>query len=545
MTLNRVPEGFVNGLTELKADTVKQELYIDVISPPANTGLLPLTLTDATVDSTRLQAMFDYIKANEYTFQPNARQYVGYAYTLKFPKGVVTLGSTVTMKGQYLNIIGDGTIIKTTHTNDVFYASGLEARKLHVEGFIFTNNKTAINLNLDKIDTCMMSIERCWFFATTDVAVKVNGESTMLNFHKCHFYQCRFIYEGVNPDFTLFDNCWFSESPRLANYETSFTLKGRFTKFRECFFIPSGLSGTGEDTLTEVAWIDSYQSVEIESCRVSSESNSKTLINNRAAASIGSPYTPQTITIRKCLQLSHQWGECTVRLFTVPNKIDISENGFIRSADVAIKYSSSFDVNTWLTTNSTVVNNKVEIILDNNIGQANSNWTCPAELNKFLRFNHVDDGMIKKDTVITSVKEGTFSSATPYFDITTNLNINSASEFTSKIYMIKLEARPSAGSTNYKSTYLGLLSFTVGTYDGALKAKVFLSPLISNQGGNATDQGTAISISAIFVDSGVDTTPIVGGNTNKYAVRITWGSIISSTSGKYVFKEVMDGAFLF
>lgn len=519
----------------------RQELYIDAMNPPRNTGLLPLTLSDPIVDAARLQAIFDYIKANEYSFQPDGNQYTGFTYTVKLPKCLLTLGAKVTLRGQYLTILGDGTFIKTTHSDPAFESTGSDARKLTMEGVHFSNVVTAINMVNSNIDTGMLNFERCFFFATTGVAVKIDDRSAMAVFRRCSFYHCRFIFESVLLDQTVFDNCWFSEQPMLNNYETSFTLRGTYTKFRECFFIPNG-KVTSEASLTDLAWIASYASVEIDDCRVSSEPNSKTLVNNYAAP-VSNPYNITMVKVTNCYRLSAQLGECIVRLFDVPNKVDISNNGMVRNDDVPIKYGTGFNINDWLTANPNFTNTKIEVIIRDNMGQNVNNSLCPPDLLRFTRPS--DSSMIVKENDLTSARTGTFSNTTPYFDITSSLKTSSGQTFPTKMFLVKLEARPSNGQVNYRSFWMGYVSFTVGSYGGLLKAKVILTPLLATQGGSVTDQGSPVTVTAVFTDTGTDTTEIVSGSTTNYGVRITWTSAIDSTSGKYTYKEVMDGAFLF
>lgn len=538
------------------AEIVRQELYIDVMAPPKNTGLLPLTYTDATQDAARLQAIFDYIKANEYTYYPEGigHQQAGYTYKLKFPSGVLTLAAQVAIKGQFIRMDGDGTVIKTTHREAAFKSSGSDARKLRMKGFQFPNVETALEQDNTNIDTCMLNFYECEFKNTTGVAVKIKNQSAMAYFSRCSWYHCRYIFESVILDQCVFDDCWFSEAPRQNSFETSFILRGNYTKLTECFLIPSGYDRfgdtTGESSMTDLAWIAAYGNVEITGCRISSEPNSKTLVNSYVTASDFGPYEPKRVVVKNNHLLSAAYGECIVRLFDVPNLLEISGNGFVRYNDLAIKYGTGFDINTWLAAHPQFTNEKILIILDDNTSQTKANSICPPELRKFLRWEIVkasstDYGIISRSTNATSAKKGTFSNTVPYFDITTNVNTNQSDVFpNTDMYMIKMVVQPSNDSVTDISHFLGILSFTVGRYGGVLSAKAFLTPLVKNQGGSITDQGSPVTVTATFIDTGTDTTPIFPGSTVKYSIRITWTSAIFGATGKYTYKEVMDGAFL-
>lgn len=528
-------------------EMTKKEIIIDAHYPPL--GLLPLTGADATQDTIRLQAIFDFIKANETSYSPDGGQQTGVSYSVRLRDMTYVFNAQITLKGQYLNIIANRAIIKMTDSSlTALYANGSNCRKLYMKGLTFEGMATAINIDKDNIDCGLIDFNRCWFFTTTSTALKIKDQSSMVTFNKCHFFHCRYIVETIICDRVLFNDCWISDAPRQTNQETSFIFNSAEVKFHNCFLIPNGYNtSTGEESLTEIAWIKCVGgSIDVEHCRISSEDNSRTLINFYNDGSTSSPYVPRFVRVSNNTKVSAQHGECIVRLFGMPNKIEINNNGFVRANDVPIKYGTEFDATVWQNSSITAINSKIEIVIQDNLGQNSNANLCPVELKRFLRINSVEQGLLKKDVLVTSLRDGNFTGVAPYFDIVTGIATTGASELVNKVYMVKMIIRPSNGNANYRSVFVGLLGFIIGRYDGVTKAKAVLTPLFSSQGGTETNQASPLIVTPTFIDSGTDTISIVSGATTKYNVRLTWGGIVdTAATGYYTIKEVMDGCFLF
>lgn len=356
----------------------KPEFLIDVTAPPEGTGLLPVTKTDPVQDQANLQAIFNYIQANEVTYQPAAEQSTGFDYTVFFPDGQYEFSTSTILKGKYLKIKADRAIIKTTDNSYAFTSTTDAGWKIDIDGFSF-DRCGGLKQNNNNIESGRTNITNCWFYYSPAEAVWIKKQSSMTFIDKCHFYKCTNIAYFELTDAVYIDKCWFSEAARTAANPVDITNKTKLI-IRNTFFIPA----PQPDTSFEMAWIRNEDYVRVENCRVSSESGAKTVVHNYAAGATGSPYNPNGVEVVNNNPMAVTVGDGSiVRLYALPNILKVKDNAITPTITKPIGYGSGYtaaDVANFLNHQDTIT-----VDVAGNVGQTSTAWSVPTELRPFIR----------------------------------------------------------------------------------------------------------------------------------------------------------------
>lgn len=365
-------------MTQL-AGLTRPEITIDVTAPPKGTGLLPLTKTNPAQDQVRLQAIFDYIKSKEVTYQPAAEQSTGWNYSVYFPNGIYEWSTSVILKGKYLKIKADRAIIRTTDNSYAFTSTTDAGWKLDLDGFSF-DRCGGLKQDNNNIESGRTNITNCWFYYSPAEAVWLTKQSSMTFIDKCHFYKCTNIAYFDKTDAVYINKCWFSEASRTAAKPTNITNKTKLF-IKDTFFIPA----PQPDTSFEMAWIRNEDYVLIENCRVSSEPGAKTIVHNYAAGSPGSPYNPNGVEIINNNPLAVTVGDGSlVRLFALPNILRVRGNALTPTITKPLGYGTGYTA----ADAASFAGKQDVIVVDvtGNVGQTSSAWSVPTELKPFVRF---------------------------------------------------------------------------------------------------------------------------------------------------------------
>lgn len=531
-TLSARLEKEKNEINAQLAQIVRPEIEINVLNPPKETDLLPLTMSDPTEDQLRLQAIFDYVKANEVSYKPNNQQMTGYSYTVYFPKGIYEWSSSVLAHGNYLIIKGDRAIIRVTDGNYAFKTTGTDGWKLDLDGFSF-DRCNAISQQNDNLEAGRTNIVNCWFYYSKR-ALDLIKQSSHTYIDKCHFYKCEEVGSFELTDAVYFDKVWINDAGRTIEHPEVIINKTRMY-FNDVFFIPSGV--THPVASDEIAWVRNEYFVRFENCRFSAEPGAMTVVNQYGTAGQQAGYNPTGAEILNSEPLASTTGKYVIRLFAMANVLKVSGNQIGPLDTSPIGFSKTYtglDIDAFAGRYDLVT-----VDVSGNVGQSSGAWTVPVKLKQFIR---IDDLGFKNDSGIVSAKSGTATAANKFFMIDTSFNRSDA-KIAEKVYQVKITAQPAGTSDQiYSSVYVGLIGFRITNSSGNYTLESLITTIYQNNGGTTTSNtiGTPISIRPEFANNNSTSLPLITGSTEKISIKVIWQSPISGKGLSYEVREIME-----
>ena len=360
---------------------------INVLNPPTETGLKPYVVGgDIETNTNNIQAIFDYVGNNGRTFQANdtSGQYTGYNFTVIFPTSEYIFNKTIEIKGRFLNLYGKRAIIKVTDGSFAFSSSGYHAWKLNIEGFSFVKCSGLNQIN-DNLEAGWTNIDNCWFYYSKE-AIHLEKQSSMTNISKCHFYKCERVGYFDLTDSVVMKECWINDIVRHSEEVKEVIINKTRMLIKDTFLIPCGSTHTYTD---EIAWIGNYKSIILENCRCSSEPGSMTIVNNYSEYATEASFSPTYVIVKNDQSLSCQYGGMVVRLFKLPNMLQVIDNNITRATSYPVGYANSFDVSVISGISDKVAQNIINVDVRGNIGQTSIRNQIPTELERFRRNDYI------------------------------------------------------------------------------------------------------------------------------------------------------------
>lgn len=325
-------------------------------------------------DTTAIQNAINYINETDIETQqivpsnPSWLRYFATSKTLYFPNGKYLIENTLNFNGsRYYNIDGNNSYIESSSSLPIFKFSDYGGTKSIIKNLVFNEVYNAITFDSTDLDTSKVNIENCKFIGTKYIAIIYDNRSSMLTLKNCIFSWCYKVFKNIRCDNVEFNDCWFSEYEANENNHTSFEILWGENKFINCLFIPNGKYNPdiNQDNFNNLAWIlagdnttarVNNPSLIFDKCRISSEQNSKTLINWQVVPNAITNPSDTSIKILNCYQLASQIGDTVIKLWHLPQQL-IVENSDLRIEDnTFIKLDDSLDVDTEITTYATSPN---------------------------------------------------------------------------------------------------------------------------------------------------------------------------------------------
>ena len=514
------------------AQIVRPEIEINVLNPPKETGLLPLTMTDPVEDKIRLQSIFDYIEIHETSYAPNNNQRTGYCYTVFFPNAIYEWATSIVLKGKYLQLKGARVIVRVTDGSYAFDSTGSDGWKLDLDGFSF-DRCNGLKQHNDNLEAGRTNIVNCWFYYS-DRAIDLVKQSSHTYIDKCHFYKCVEVGYFDLTDAVYFDKVWINDAGRTIEHPEVIINKTRMY-FNDVFFIPSGV--THPVASDEIAWVRNEYFVRFENCRFSSEPGAMTVVNQYGAASQQAGYNPIGAEILNSEPLASTTGKYVIRLFAMANVLKVSGNQIGPLDTLPIGFSKTYtglDIDAFAGRYDLVT-----VDVSGNVGQSSGAWAVPVKLKQFIR---IDDLGFKDDSGIISAKSGTATAENNFFMIDTSFTRNNA-KIAEKVYQVKITAQP-AGTSNqiYRSVYVGLIGFRVTNSSGSYTLESTITTIYQSNGGTNVSStiGTPITIRPEFSNNNSTSLPLISGSTENISIKVIWQSPISGSGLKYEVREVME-----
>lgn len=376
----------IDGIDSSLEDIVHKRIRIDVMNPPVSTGLLPLTGSNTVQDTIRLQAIFDWVQANSVSYAGGGL-YSGYSYKVDFGTASYIFDTKINLKGSYLNLVADRAIIQTTHNDFPFETTASYGWQTKMRGFTFDRTHGGLNIANDNIEGGTTEITDCWFFYTTDTAIKLNKISSIADIHHNRFIGCKHVLENINCDKAYLEHNWISDMSRSVNQDAPIINRGRLY-VKDNLFVPAEIIGGA----TENAYINNYSldgitnTLVVEDNHFGGEIGQKSIVNNFVTGNTGSPMTP-TIVVVKNNDECYTADQPIVRLFQVPNKLEITGNSGLQYPALSMEWGIGVVVSNVIAIYNNITR-RCKIIVNNNVGQEPS--YCNNILADLIQF--ADDG---------------------------------------------------------------------------------------------------------------------------------------------------------
>lgn len=494
-------------------------------------------------DSAAIQKAVSYINAKMILFEqsnpnPDWHRWFSTSYTLYFPSLQYLISERIEFNGsRYYNIEGNKSIITSdVNMNDpVFYFDGANGTKSQISGFIFKEMKNAIEYDSTNNDLSKVMIKNCDFVGVREYAIKYNNRSSMLKIENCNFSWCFKILYNIKCDCVEFTNCWFSEYESDQDDYVSFIILWGENKFINCHFIPNGNYNPTIDqsTLSNLAWIQAGDNetasannpgLLFDRCRVSAETNSKTMVNWKVIPNTGNSPTDTYIKFLNCYALACVRGKTVIRAWHVPQQV-IFENCEISNEDATfITFVDGLDVNTDISTYFNGANRRYYVFnygFKNVKTQTETAWKrIPKEIAPFIRYTDQD----VRIPITASDKTATFN-----FGDTTL----STPGFFSKIFLVKGYVTLINGVAGL-SSFTGLLLFDAvnTTVETNSSIRVKYVPIAQYAGGTNNSTQQTIEIVPTFNDT--NSSVITMSGHNDLSVKLTITNTIFDAIDNYI-----------
>lgn len=459
-------------------------------------------------DTISIQNAINYIDTLTTTYQqivpsnPSWLRYHASSPTLYFPYGKYLVNETLNFQNsRFYNIEGNNSFINSTSSLDVFKFSGIGGTRTNIKNLVFNNNYNSIHFDSDNIDSSMVNIENCKFLGNRNIAINYTNRSSMLSIKNCLFSWCYKILVNNMCDNVHFENCWFAEYESNENNYTSFIFLWGENKFTNCLFIPNGGydPNINQNNFNNLAWIQAGDnqnpqvnnpSVILDKCRVSSERNSKTLINWKVIPNSITNVSDTSIKILNCYHLSASIGDAIIKLWHLPQQL-IIENSDLRIEDnTFISLDESLDIeteiNTYVTSPNRLQYTYDYSILNNKTQSINAYKKIPPKLMGLFR-------NIDKDI------EYTITSTSPSISIPLGMQSLGNTNSFHRMFLVKAYFNP-INTTTGLSSITGILMFNAvnAQVSGSASIRVDFQKIAQSSGGSQLTSEKEINIIPTF-----------------------------------------------
>ena len=480
-------------------------------------------------DTTAIQNAINYINDTDIETQqivpsnPSWLRYFATSKTLYFPNGKYKIQSTLNFNGsRYYNIDGNNSYIESTSSLPIFKFSGYGGTKSIIKNLVFNEVYNAITFDNTNLDTSKVNIENCKFIGTTSYAIIYDNRSSMLTLKNCIFSWCYKIFKNIRCDNVEFNDCWFAEYEANENNHTSFEVLWGENKFINCLFIPNGNYNPdiNQNNFNNLAWFlagdnttarENNPSLIFDKCRISSEQNSKTLINWQVVPNAITNPSDTSIKILNCYQLASAIGDTVIKLWHLPQQLIIQNSDLRIERDAFITLDESLDVDTELSSYATSPN-RTQYTYDYSIKdcktQTSTSWKLiPYQLAPLFRNSDFDIRLpLSNENNNITINFGKQSTG-----VTTSFN---------RMFLVKAYFCP-INATAGLSSVIGLLMFDAvnSTVESSASIRVKFVKLAQYGGGSSNSEDDEINIIPTF-DNGTNKINMSGDQTIKINLQL-------------------------
>lgn len=486
-------------------------------------------------DTNAFQAAFDFIESQQISYkEEDMSLYTGNSFELIIPKGIYNITSTILIKGSYLSIKGERPIFQTpSHTFPVFLAQGINGWQFDCDGVTFDRTGDAFKFESSNLEAGQTNFTNCWFIDVQGTAIDLNKQSQIATIKKCKFHKCDYVLKHENVDRLHFEDNWVSEKPRTISGDASIISKSFQLISKNNLWVPYP-AGVG---VTETAYVNAYMSFHSENDHYGGEEGSKPVVNVYGEGVQGTGY-PKSISVINSPNMNNVDGYTIVRLFKLPNLIQVSHNVGLFDNTGLIKWAGSANQSGQI---SRVVKKQfMRIDIVGNVGERMNIDPAvpliPDNLRIFL-VNKIEHTHYRP--TITTSRSGNLANANN-FTIGTGVLKNTPIE---KTYYIEMTMGEN-GSSMYRSRYVGYINFYTYYNGSKVVTRADLTPIYNVRGGSSSP-GSPMNIAVYFIESGLNTIETSGSASanNELLLNVEVYGFLP-TFIKFNVREMLEGSLL-
>ena len=506
---------------------MKESIVIDVTNPPAD--LLPYDESETVTENTnRLNKIFDYVKLKTYSESSQGTNlYIGQSYTVYFPMTEILIDNTINVKGSYVALLGNKTIIRTTTQEfDVFKTTGNDGWQLTIDDFQFDKTGRVLVQDNTNLEGGYTYFTRNRLFGTKGEAIKITKQSSIGYIAFNTFIQPEIVLDFDKVDRMYFEKNWISENRKSVSQSASIIARSMRLMTSGNLWVPYPV--TDAATVKETAYINAYCTVMSDNDHYGGEAGSKTIINvfNNYSNLTDTGGSPMLISIINSPNMYPLNEYTAIRLFSIPNKIEFRNNAGLSDNSYAIKWGANVNGDELIANLTNPHLFKIDI--SGNVGSAFTR----------LYTKNIMPNNLKKFLVVGSEYSLNYDLMTPRTKSVNNTdkNVTVTNVNATNKYLVSFNVSPNAGAV-YRSTYLGIVSFTA-FYDGEYKHRVDITPIIDVAGGTPPIPESC-NVTVVFSDTDEN---INASQSNKQNIVIKYGDRM--VNGTFKIKELFDGMIL-
>ena len=505
---------------------MKESIVIDVTNPPED--LMPYDKNETVTENTiRLNKIFDYVSTKTYSERSQGNPlYIGQSYSVYFPMTEILIDNTITVKGPYVSLLGNKTIVRTTTQDfDVFKTTGNNGWQITVDNFQFDKTGRVLVQDNSNLEAGYTYFTRNRLFGTKGEAIKITKQSSIGYIAFNTFQQPEIVLDFDRVDRMYFEKNWVSENIKSVSQSASIIARSMRLMTSGNLWVPYPV--TDKETVKETAYINAYCTVMSDNDHYGGEPGSKTIINVMKRSDFSnSSGNPMVISVNNSPNIYPMNDYTAIRLFDLPNKLEFKNNAGLADNTSAIKWSENVNGDELIA--NFPYKNLIKIDISGNVGSAftrlYSKNIIPENLKRFLVIG--SEYSLNYDEVTPRVKEISTDNK--------NITVDNVDPFNK--YVVSFHVVPSTGA-NYRSSFVGLLSFSA-TYEGTYKQKVHLTPIVDIPGGAAPIPETC-NVTAVFSGTNENVTSVQSG---KHNIVIQYGDRV--LKGTFKIKELFDGTIV-
>lgn len=289
-----------------------------------------------TDDTDAIQDTFDAAAAASVAGINNGGSGRGATPKVYFPSAKYLISSTITMRG-YVDVFAAQAMIMASETftgvAGLYGVNSSGGWRVMIEGLQLQDFDKALYLDSGNVNIGRVIINKCGFF-NNRIAIHTDCQSSIIEIDNSIFSLN--VHELYNENgMVTWRGGWISRGVLTEDYDAGIINYGSLYMYDTCG-VPR------EQTVTEHAWINNYGSVTLRNFRAGGETGQDPLVNNFAEADLDQPILPTRVILDGCWVYVDDYNPA-VRLFKIPNQIEIIGCSGFAGTSVAVGWSSTLD----------------------------------------------------------------------------------------------------------------------------------------------------------------------------------------------------------
>ncbi|GEM_PF-5686328 len=482
-----------------------------------------------TDDSKAFQDAIDYVNSIDYVYRDEDMSlYAGGSVEIKIPYGKYVINKSLTNFPRNLIISGENSVIVSTDplAEKTFYFTDRMGWKSRITGIKFIKLKNPIYYDVANVEGGRTDITYCEFIDCKGEAIHLSKQSQMAVIEYNLFHKCEVVLHNILTDELHFRNNWVSESNRTPEMSLESIINNGGSMYSiGNLFVPYKQT----DVSLETAYFANYGNFISDGDRFGGEAGSKTVVNNYAFAR-----TPnaRAVVVKNSPNIHVVHDYTVVRLFKLPNLIDVRGNVGLSDNTVMIKWSKTAQQETEINNITGAMRCMINVYPNISTQTDGTIKFLPDNLRKFL----INQTYMTHYRPTLKEKNGSVLTNQVVF----NTGKSTLSDLRSITYVLDLDIQTN-GSDYYSTRILALVTVSGEYSSSSVRRKINVNVIANNNGGS--DPSSAVTLTGLFDSNSSNYIDPAFTDTSGIKLRFSVGGKTASAI-RYKIKELMEGQLL-